>query len=72
MNTSYFARSANHPNDISIAQGTPKWFYGKQYNKLAPDWFYIMKYKKDGDWNYYVEYYYKEVLNKLDPKQVLV
>jgi uncharacterized protein (DUF488 family) len=70
MNTSYFVKSANHPNAVSIARVTPKWFKGREYKKLAPPWRLVEKYKNDGDWDYYKEYFYKEVLVSLDPQQV--
>lgn len=36
MKTSYFDRSSNHPNAVSIAGLAPAWYKGKQYKKLAP------------------------------------
>lgn len=70
MLTSYYARSANHPNAVSIAGRCPEWYHGREYKKLAPTLAIFKKYKEDGDQNYYIEHYYKEVLNKLDPKKV--
>jgi uncharacterized protein (DUF488 family) len=71
MLTSYFAKSANHPNAVSIAGKTPSWYHGREYKKLAPKYAFFKKYKEDGDQSYYIEHYYKEVLNKLDPEKVL-
>ena len=70
MNTSYFAKSANHPNVVSIAGKAPTWFKGREYKKLAPKYWFFAKYKEDGDKEFYIEQYYKEVLSQLDPKQV--
>jgi uncharacterized protein (DUF488 family) len=70
MNTSYYSKSANHPNAISIAGKSPDWFKGREYKKLAPKYWFFKKYKEDGDWEFYIDQYYKEVLDLLDPKQV--
>jgi hypothetical protein len=71
MNTSYFAKSGNHPNSVSIAGKAPSWYTGRQYKKLAPPYHIFKKYKIDGDQVSYTEHFYKEVLNKLDPESVL-
>lgn len=70
MNTSYFAKSGNHPNAVSIAGKSPKGYKGRQYKKLAPKFWFFRKYKEDGDKEFYTEQYYKLVLNFLDPKKV--
>lgn len=70
MNTSYYARSAKHPNAVSIAGRAPEWYHGRQYKKLAPPLWVFKKYKEDGDTEFYTEHYYKEVLDKLDPAKV--
>lgn len=70
MHTSYYAKSAKHPNAVSIAGRCPAWYLGRQYKKLAPTLAIFKKYKEDGDEKYYTEHYYKEVLSKLDPKKV--
>ncbi len=69
MNTSYFAKYKGE-NAVSIAGKCPEWFKGRQYKKLAPRYWFFKKYKEDGDKEFYTEQYYKEVLDKLDPKQV--
>jgi uncharacterized protein (DUF488 family) len=71
MNTSYFAKSGNHPNAVSIAGKAPSWYTGRQYKKLAPSYRIFKRYKEDGDQVSYTEHFYKEVLNKLDPEKVL-
>jgi uncharacterized protein (DUF488 family) len=70
MNTSYYAKSAKHPNAVSIAGKAPGWYTGRQYKKLAPLYSFFKKYKEDGDEVYYTEQFYKEILDKLDPKKV--
>jgi len=70
MYTSYFAISNTHPNAVSIAGRAPEWYHGREYKKLAPTLSIFKKYKADGDTLYYTEHYYKEVLQKLDPKKV--
>jgi len=75
MNTSYYAKNADHPNAVSIAGRAPDWYKGRQYKKLAPKYWFFKKFKdewddKYGDEEYYTEQFYKEILNKLDPKEV--
>jgi len=75
MKTSYFAKSANHPNAVSIAGRAPDWYKGRQYKKLAPKYWFFKRYKdewdeKCGDQNFYIEQFQKEVLDKLDPIEV--
>lgn len=70
MNTSYYAKSAKHPNAVSIAGKAPDWYKGRQYKKLAPKYWFFQKYKLDGDEQFYKEQYQKEVLDTLDPKKV--
>lgn len=77
MHTSYFAKSANNPNSVSIAGRAPNWYNGKQYKVLAPKWSFFKRYKDKNDEMYknhdfYIEHYYKEVLNKLNPQQVFM
>lgn len=36
--TSYFARSCNHPNALSISCSVPKWYNGRQNKLVAPSW----------------------------------
>lgn len=71
MHTSYYAKSAKHPNAVSIAGQTPAFYTGRQYKKLAPKYDFFMQYKKDGDEEAYTKKFYEEVLNKLDPVKVL-
>ena len=70
MNTSYYSKNAKNPNAVSIAAKCPSWYEGREYKVLAPKYWFFKKYKEDGDEEFYVEQYYKEVLNKLDAQKV--
>jgi len=70
MQTSYFAKSAKNENAVSIALKSPDWFTGRQYKKLAPNYWLLKKYKEDGDEEFYIKHYQKEILDQLNPKQV--
>jgi hypothetical protein len=70
MKTSYYYKKAKDPNAVSIAAKAPTWFKGREYKKLAPKYWFFQKYKKDGDEDFYTEQYYKQVLDKLNPKEV--
>ena len=83
MYTSYFAKrkkllEMGYSNLISIAGKSMDdfiKFYGDdickhEYKKLAPKYWFFLKYKTDGDENYYIEQYNKEVIEKLDPNLV--
>jgi hypothetical protein len=56
---------------MSIARSCPKWFKGPVYKPLAPPWELINAYKR-GDINstQYVEFYKRDVLDKLDKEEV--
>lgn len=68
--TSYFAKAAKDPDAVSIALYSPSWYKGREYKKLAPEARLLKKYKQDKDVSFYIQYYQKSVLDKLDPKQV--
>ena len=70
MKTSYYSKSANNPNAVSIAAKCPDFYKGREYKKLAPKYWFFKKYKDDGDEKFYTEHYYKEVLDKLDAQEV--
>lgn len=70
MKTSYFAKSAKNPNAVSICLYSPTWYNGREYKKLAPEARLLKKYKQDSDRVFYIEYYQKSILDRLDPKQV--
>jgi len=69
MKTSNYYISGRESNAVSIAAKAPDWFKGRQYKKLAPKYHFFKKYKLDGDEESYTRQYYKEVLDKLDPKE---
>ena len=70
MKTSYFARSANHPQAVSVAGRAPPWYKGREYKKLAPKLWIFKKYKQDHNKEFYTEHFHHEVLSILDPRQV--
>lgn len=62
-------------NAISIAGKAPEWYTGREYKVLAPKYWFFKKFKDKDDEKYldedfYTEQYYKEVLDKLNAKQV--
>lgn len=70
MNTSNYSKNGNNPTAVSIAGKAPIGYKGREYKKLAPKYWFFKKYKDDGDKNFYIQYYYKEVLDNLDPQIV--
>ena len=78
MFTGYFARLKNYQKanltSISIAAKAPIWYKGDEYKKLAPKWSFYSEWKNGshkGDNDYYTKHFKEEVLDKLDPEQVL-
>lgn len=78
MFTGYFAKLKNYQKanltPISIAAKAPIWYKGDEYKKLAPKWSFYSEWKNGshkGDNDYYIKHFKKEVLDKLDPEQVL-
>ena len=69
MNTSYFNKYKGS-NAVSICLRPPYWYKGREFKELAPPLWLFLKYKKDYDKNFYIENYYKEVLDKLDPQDI--
>lgn len=70
IKTSYFAKYKKE-NGVSIALSTPNWFQGEEYKKLAPPKKLLYDYKSRlVDKEEYKNIYLKEVLNRLDPKEV--
>ena len=74
--TSYFGRLRSNQfkhlvdKGVSIARGNKYW-NGKTYPQLFPSWDLITKaHEHTITEQEYKKIYYKEVLNKLDPKQV--
>ena len=78
MYTGYFASLKNYQNDdltlVSIAAKAPVWYHGAEYKKLAPKWSFFNEWKNGshkGDNDYYTKHFKEEVLDKLDPAQVI-
>ena len=72
--TTYFTKLKKLPSNvipISICTKPPKGYKGLQYKKLAPKYSFFSKWKETHDNNYYVKHFYEEVLNKLNPIEVL-
>ena len=78
MLTGYFARLKDYQKinltPISIAAKAPIWYKGDEYKKLAPKWSFYSEWKNGshkGDNDYYIKHFKEEILDKLDPEQVL-
>jgi len=78
MLTGYFARLKDYQKinltPISIAAKVPSWYKGDEYKKLAPKWSFYSEWKNGshkGDNDYYIKHFKEEVLDNLDPEQVL-
>ena len=72
--TSYFAKLNKLPADvvpISICGKAPEWYNGIQYKKLAPKYDFFMEWKRNHDDDYYIEHFQNEVLNNLNPDEVV-
>ena len=78
MYTGYFAKLKSYKEaglvPVSIALKTPEWYHGAQYKKLAPKWSFFSEWKNGshkGDIDYYMQHFKTEVLDNLDPEQVV-
>ena len=72
--TSYFARAGRLPESIvpiSISLWPPKDYRGAAIRTLAPTKGILTEYKASPDWDRYVKRFSAEVLNGLDPDEVL-
>lgn len=72
--TSYFGNLRKLPKDIvpiSICGKAPDWYKGLQYKKLAPKYGFFQKWKEIRDNDYYTECFDKEVLQLLNPHEVV-
>lgn len=69
--TSYFANIKNLPPDvvpIAICGKSPEGYKGLEYKKLAPSWSIYSEWKYQHHNNsIYIDRFYKEILDKLDP-----
>lgn len=73
ITTSYYAQEKKIKNPVGISQLKPIWgTKSREYRKLAPPK-YLVDYWKKGSITVeqYTEEYYRVVLSKLDPKEVL-
>lgn len=78
MYTGYYAQLKKYLADglypVSIAGKCPEWYHGAEYKKLAPKWSFFSEWKNGshkGDNDYYIKHFKEEVLDKLDPAQVI-
>lgn len=72
--TSYYGKLRNLPDTItpiSIAAKKPNNLKIKEYKKLAPKWTFFQEWKKNQDNDFYIQHFYDEVLNNLNPSKVL-
>lgn len=72
--TTYFNNLINLPDNIipiSICGKAPHYWIGRQYKKLAPKYDFFRVWKQTHDNDYYIEQFNKQVLNNLDPAQVM-
>ena len=74
--TSYFAKLKELQNQnitpISICDKSPDLYDGLEYKKLAPKYNFFMKLKRNYDNDYYAEWFQREVLNKLNAREVIM
>lgn len=75
IHTSYFAMASRLPlnvKPISISRSPPRWFQGLHYAKLAPSHELLWAYKTGNvDTKGYTDWYQKETLDVLDPKEIV-
>lgn len=73
--TSYFSKIKelvqNSITPIAICGKSPDWYNGLEYKKLAPKLYFFKIWKENHDNAYYVDHYRKDVLDKLNVKQVV-
>ena len=73
--TTYFGKLKKLPKDIipiSICGKVPEWYDGLQYKKLAPKYDFFMKWKENHDNGYYAKCFKDQVLNNLEPSEVVM
>lgn len=70
MKTSYFAVASKNPNAVAISIRKPPFFHGRHYPKLAPTESILNSYQRKKDIKRYEEQYRKQILSKLEPKEV--
>jgi len=65
--TSNFRIAGHLPQAVAISRGLPKGWGGKTYKPLAPPWSLV----RINDPEQFIKLYRAQVLDKLDPQQVL-
>ena len=71
-------RKLNDCCQLAISNGVPTWFVGGRYRKLAPTYQWVSMFKRiqaggqlcEDDIEKLIATYYRDVLMKLDPKEV--
>ena len=72
--TTYFAKLKSLPKNImpiAICAKSPAGYRGCSYNALAPKYDFYSKWKADKDTDYFSACYTAQVLDKLNPAQVV-
>ena len=72
--TSYFAKINKLPQNvvpIAICAKVPPSCNILQYKKLSPKYGFFMEWKKNGDNDFYIEHFQKEVLDVTDANDVI-
>ena len=72
--TSYFGNLKNLSSNcvpIAICGKSPDWYNGLEFKKLAPKYSFFMEWKKNHDNDYYIEHFNKEVLEPLNPNDII-
>jgi hypothetical protein len=72
--TTYFAKLKDLPKDIipiAICGKAPIGYNGPSYRALAPKYDFFMKWKETGDNDYYIKCFKEQVLDILNPVQVV-
>ena len=72
--TTYFSNLINLPDNvipISICGKAPHYWTGRQYKKLAPKYEFFKVWKQTHDNDYYVEQFTRQVLDQLNPAEVV-
>jgi hypothetical protein len=69
--TGYFAQLKHYKNPISIAGKPPAFYTGPEYKKLAPHYKWWKQWHDEHlSEDFYIERYYRTILNKLDAEKV--
>lgn len=72
--TTYFNNLVNLPDNIvpiSICGKPPYWWRGREYKKLAPKASFFNVWKMTGNNDYYIKEFTRQVLDQLNPAEVV-